>query len=86
MPDTLSTDISTSRRFEPVTLGAIELQNRIVMAPLTRMRSGEAGVPGDLMIEYYRQRASVGMITTEGTYPSFDSQSYAGQPGIATDE
>ena len=86
MPDTLSTDISTSRLFEPVTLGAIELQNRIIMAPLTRMRSGEAGVPGDLIIEYYRQRASVGMITTEGTYPSFDSQSYAGQPGIATDE
>jgi N-ethylmaleimide reductase len=90
MTDTISTDISietsNSQLFEPVTLGSIELANRIVMAPLTRMRSGDSGIPGDLMVEYYRQRASVGMITTEGTYPSFDSQAYSGQPGIATDE
>jgi 2,4-dienoyl-CoA reductase-like NADH-dependent reductase (Old Yellow Enzyme family) len=80
------TDISNSLLFEPLTLGSIELANRIVMAPMTRMRSGGQGIPGDLMVEYYRQRASLGMIITEGTYPSFYSQSYAGQPGIATDE
>ncbi|RPE38644.1 2,4-dienoyl-CoA reductase-like NADH-dependent reductase (Old Yellow Enzyme family) [Streptomyces sp. Ag109_O5-1] len=86
MSDTLPVDISTSRLFEPTTFGKIELANRVVMAPLTRMRAGERGTPGDLLVEYYRQRASVGMITTEGTYPSFDSQSYVGQPGIASDE
>jgi len=86
MTDTVSTDIFTSKLFEPVSLGSIELANRVVMAPLTRMRAGEDGVPGDLMVEYYRQRASVGLIITEGTYPSFDSQAYAGQPGIASDE
>lgn len=86
MTDTLLTHRSAGSLFDPITLGSIELGNRIVMAPLTRMRSGERGVPGDLMVEYYRQRADVGMITTEGTYPGFDSQAYAGQPGIATDE
>lgn len=75
-----------SALFTPVTLGAIDLANRVVMAPLTRMRSGAAGIPGDLVVEHYRQRAGVGMITTEGTYPSPESQSYLGQPGIASDE
>ncbi|MFF2486207.1 alkene reductase [Microbacterium sp. NPDC058062] len=86
MTDTISTDISNSPLFQPITFGSIDLANRIVMAPLTRMRSGDLGVPGDLLVEYYRQRAGVGMIVTEGTYPSFESQAYAGQPGIATDE
>lgn len=72
--------------FSPVSLGKIELANRIVMAPLTRVRAGSSGIPGDLMVEYYRQRASVGMIITEGTYPDHASQGYVGEPGIATDE
>ncbi|MFF1725778.1 alkene reductase [Streptomyces sviceus] len=72
--------------FSPVTLGKIELANRIVMAPLTRVRAGSTGIPGDLMVEYYRQRASVGMIITEGTYPDHASQGWVGAPGIATDE
>ncbi|MGY1497053.1 alkene reductase [Streptomyces sp. QTS52] len=72
--------------FSPVTLGKIELANRIVMAPLTRVRAGSSGIPGDLMVEYYRQRASVGMIITEGTYPDHASQGWVGAPGIATDE
>jgi 2,4-dienoyl-CoA reductase-like NADH-dependent reductase (Old Yellow Enzyme family) len=72
--------------FSPVSLGRIELANRIVMAPLTRVRAGASGIPGDLMVEYYRQRASVGMIVTEGTYPDHASQGYVGEPGIATDE
>ena len=56
--------------FSPVTLGELELANRVVMAPLTRNRAGAAGVPSDLVVEYYRQRAGVGLIITEGTQPS----------------
>ncbi|MCZ2849363.1 alkene reductase [Modestobacter sp. VKM Ac-2978] len=72
--------------FSPVTLGDLELANRVVMAPLTRMRSGAAGVPGDLVVEHYAQRAGVGLIITEGTYPNAESRAYPGQPGIADDE
>jgi 2,4-dienoyl-CoA reductase-like NADH-dependent reductase (Old Yellow Enzyme family) len=72
--------------FSPVSLGKIDLANRIVMAPLTRVRAGSSGIPGDLMVEYYRQRASVGLIITEGTYPDHASQGWVGAPGIATDE
>ena len=72
--------------FSPVTLGDLELANRIAMAPLTRMRSGREGVPGDLVVEHYAQRASIGLIVTEGTYPNPESQAFVGQPGIVTDE
>ncbi|UTT50528.1 alkene reductase [Rhodococcus gordoniae] len=72
--------------FTPVALGDLELANRIVMAPLTRLRGGSAGVPGDLIVEHYRQRASVGLIIAEGTYVNFESQAFVGQPGIVTDE
>ena len=71
--------------FSPVTLGALELSNRLVMAPLTRSRSGVDGVPGDDVVEYYRQRASMGMIVSEGTYPSFAGQGFVRQPGLVTD-
>ncbi len=56
--------------FSPLTLGELELPNRLVMAPLTRVRSGKEGVPGPLVVEHYRQRASLGLIVSEGTYPS----------------
>ncbi len=72
--------------FSPVSLGDLHLPNRVVMAPLTRMRSGAAGVPGALVAEHYAQRASVGLIITEGTYPSAESRAYPGQPGIVTEE
>lgn len=72
--------------FEPATLGALPLSNRIVMAPLTRTRAGEAGVPNDLLVEHYRQRAGLGLIVTEGTWPVQEGRSYPGQPGIETDE
>src|SRR3954452_2314500 len=72
--------------FAPVTLGDIELANRVVMAPLTRMRAGASGVPHDLLVEHYRQRAGVGLIMTEGTYPKHESPAFVGQPGIVTDE
>ncbi|WP_404287935.1 alkene reductase [Glutamicibacter arilaitensis] len=72
--------------FTPITLGDLELPNRLVMAPLTRSRSGRDGVPGDIVVEYYRQRASMGMLTTEGIYPSFSGQGFVRQPGLATKE
>ena len=72
--------------FAPVSLGDLQLANRVVMAPLTRLRSGDAGVPGELVAEHYAQRASVGLIITEGTYPNAESRAYPGQPGIVTDE
>lgn len=72
--------------FTPVRLGDLELANRVVMAPLTRLRSGRSGVPGDLVVEHYEQRAGVGLIITEGVFPNDESRSYAGQPGIVTHE
>lgn len=72
--------------FSPASLGDLHLSNRVVMAPLTRTRAGEAGIPGPLVAQHYAQRASVGMIISEGTYPSHESRAYPGQPGIVTDE
>ena len=72
--------------FSPMTLGDLKLDNRLVMAPLTRMRSGPSGVPGPLVVEYYRQRASLGLLVSEGTYPSRAGQGFPGQPGLVTDE
>ncbi|OZF02580.1 alkene reductase [Rhodococcus sp. 15-1154-1] len=68
--------------FETLPLGTLKLPNRIVMAPLTRVRCGESGVPDDLTATYYRQRASFGLIITEGIYPSREGQGFTGQPGI----
>ncbi len=48
----------------PLTVGDFEIKNRLVMAPLTRARSGESRVPNDLMVEYYQQRANAGLILT----------------------
>ena len=72
--------------FTPADLGALHLANRGTMAPLTRLRSGERGVPGDLVAEMYAQRASAGLLVTEGTWPVQESRGWVGQPGIATDE
>jgi N-ethylmaleimide reductase len=72
--------------FEPVRLGPYQLTNRIVMAPLTRSRAGADGVPTPLMAEYYAQRASAGLIITEGTNISAQARGYAFTPGLYTDE
>ena len=72
--------------YSPVALGDLKLPNRLVMAPLTRTRSGADGVPGALVAEHYAQRASTGLIITEGTFPVAESRSYWGQPGIETAE
>ncbi|MFK4762869.1 alkene reductase [Microbacterium sp. ZW T5_45] len=70
--------------FEPAVFGALSLSNRVVMAPLTRTRADDDGVPTDTMVEYYRQRAGQGLIITEGTWPAAEGKSYPGQPGIVT--
>lgn len=72
--------------FSPLALGDLKLSNRLVMAPLTRSRSGIDGVPNDDVVEYYRQRASLGLIVSEGTYPSVTGQGFVRQPGLVTDE
>lgn len=71
--------------FSPVTLGSIALKNRIVMAPLTRNRAGEGGVPHALNATYYEQRASAGLIVTEATPISAMAHGYPALPGIYTD-
>lgn len=71
--------------YSSAALGALQLSNRVVMAPLTRTRADGAGVPTDVMVEYYRQRAGQGLIITEGTWPAVEGKSYPGQPGIVTD-
>lgn len=69
---------------DPVHLGPIPLSSRIVMAPMTRSRA-RSGVPDDLTVEYYRQRAGAGLIVTEGTNVSAEGRGYAHTPGIWTD-
>ncbi|PRX96424.1 alkene reductase [Paraburkholderia sp. BL25I1N1] len=72
--------------FEPSRLGAIELANRIAMAPLTRSRYSEDGVPNDLHATYYAQRAGAGLIVAEATNISAQGRGYAATPGIWSDE
>ena len=75
-----------SRVFENVRIGAWDLPQRFVMAPLTRNRAGAGGVPTELNARYYAQRASAGLIITEGTQPSAVGQGYLDTPGIHTPE
>lgn len=74
--------------FEPVSLGALRLKHRVVMAPLTRMRSTRPGdVPNELMATYYGQRASDGgLIITEATDVSPQARGYPGAPGVHSPE
>jgi N-ethylmaleimide reductase len=78
----------TSALFTPVELGAIKLKHRVVMAPLTRSRSVQPNsLPGDLMAEYYTQRASDGgLIISEATNISLTSRGWLGAPGLYTEE
>ena len=74
--------------FTPLTLGPMHLKHRVVMAPLTRSRSIQPNsVPGELMAEYYAQRASEGgLIISEATSVSMASRGWLGSPGLYTDE
>ena len=72
--------------FQPLKLGKLELPNRIVMAPLTRMRASHpSGIPNELMRDYYTQRASAGLIITEGTFVSDQARGWFGAPGVYTE-
>jgi N-ethylmaleimide reductase len=80
-------DFDVTSLFEPLHLGDLTLPNRIVMAPLTRMRATPPNdVPNDLMLEYYRQRASAGLIVSEGTQISPIGKGYMDTPGIYSEE
>jgi len=70
----------------PTRLGALELANRIVMAPMTRNRAAADGVPTPMMADHYAARAEAGLIVAEGTWPCAEGQAYCRQPGIATEE
>ncbi|OGB22447.1 MAG: alkene reductase [Burkholderiales bacterium RIFCSPLOWO2_02_FULL_57_36] len=72
--------------FQPITLGALALDNRMAMAPMTRNRADEGNVPAEMTIEYYAQRASVGLIIAEATQVSETAQGYASTPGLHTAE
>ncbi|SDB31040.1 alkene reductase [Belnapia rosea] len=69
--------------FQPLRLGALDLPNRIVMAPLTRSRAGSAGIQGAMNAAYYAQRATAGLIIAEATQITQQAQGYAFTPGIA---
>ncbi|UOD28654.1 alkene reductase [Massilia violaceinigra] len=76
-----------STLFDPITIGDLTLQNRIIMAPLTRARAiGGGRVPNALMAEYYVQRASAGLILSEATSVTPQGVGYADTPGIWSDE
>ncbi|MEH8020964.1 alkene reductase [Rheinheimera metallidurans] len=72
--------------FDPLQLGDLQLSNRIIMAPLTRCRASEDRVPNELMIEYYRQRASAGLILTEATAVTPMGVGYPKTPGIWSEQ
>jgi len=77
----------TSPLFAPLTVGELTLPNRILMAPLTRMRATPPGdVPNDLMREYYTQRAGAGLVIAEGSQISPQGKGYMDTPGIYSDE
>jgi len=78
----------SQKLFTPVELGPMRLKHRVVMAPLTRSRSIQPdSIPGDLMVEYYRQRASDGgFILGEATNISITSRGWLGAPGLYSDQ
>ncbi|MGY0023083.1 alkene reductase [Streptomyces sp. cg35] len=72
--------------FDPLDLSGTRLANRIAMAPMTRSRAGAGGTATELTAEYYTQRASAGLIITEGIQPSAVGQGYAWTPGLHSAE
>ncbi|MDD9150588.1 MULTISPECIES: alkene reductase [unclassified Sporolactobacillus] len=72
--------------WSPITVGKLKLSHRLAMAPMARSRAFPDGTPGDLSAEYYGQRASLGLLISEGTQPSDDGQGYPNTPGIYTEK
>src|SRR5262249_21254821 len=77
--------MTMSPLFDPLSLGSLELSNRIVMAPLTRSRAGREAMPNELMAAYYAQRASAGLIISEATGISREGLGWPGAPGLWND-
>lgn len=76
-----------NKLFQRTTLKNLDLQNRVAMAPMTRARTSQPGnVPNEMMATYYKQRATAGLIISEATQISDDSQGYSFTPGVYTDE
>jgi N-ethylmaleimide reductase len=77
---------NTMLLFSPFRLGALQLSHRVVHPPLTRLRANPDDSVSDMMIEYYRQRASAGgLMITESVHPSYESRGYIGAPGMYED-
>jgi len=72
--------------WNPVRVGRMDLPHRLALAPMTRSRAEFNGVPGEHAAEYYAQRASLGLLITEGVQPSADGQGYFATPGIHAPE
>ncbi len=72
--------------FQPLQVGTSTLRNRIVMAPMTRSRANDIGIPSDSVAVYYSQRASAGLIISEGVFPAAMGKGYMRTPGICNDE
>jgi N-ethylmaleimide reductase len=82
---TAPTETHTAHLLSPFDLHGLALRNRVVMAPLTRARAGQERVPNDLMLEYYTQRASAGLIISEATTISEQGNGWVDSPGIYND-
>lgn len=74
-------ELHMSALFTEVQVGRYTLSNRIVMAPMTRSRANDAGIPDDMVATYYEQRASAGLIISEGVFPSALGKGYVRTPG-----
>jgi NADPH2 dehydrogenase len=79
---------STYSLFQPLRVGTIDLQHRVVMAPLTRLRANKKYIPGELAKTYYKQRSSVPgtLIISEGAPIAPQAVGYANMPGIWSDD
>ncbi|WP_026554431.1 alkene reductase [Arthrobacter sp. 35W] len=78
--------MTSSSLWQPFALGRVALPHRLALAPMTRSRANLDGTLGDHTATYYAQRASLGLVITEGTQPSEDGQGYLNTPGIYTPE
>lgn len=85
-PETMKEKSKVATLFDEIKVGEIKLDNRIIMAPMTRSRASDEGVQPDFAAEYYRQRATAGLIITEATNVSPMAKGYVRTPGIYTPE
>lgn len=86
--DNTSMPSSSAKLFQPIQIGNITLDHRLVLAPLTRLRANKAHVHGDMAVEYYSQRASTPgtLLITEGTFIAAKAGGYSNVPGIYTQD